>query len=165
MPHLERVKYRKKCGFEIYKVSILQQSRRLYDCWPLKRGLIAIVERQNHAYLISLRDFTVQGNALPCHSAAACFKPCILPELSNFYGLPGKAGGTPGWIRRIGSLVSSVLPVNRPELRSPEISRPRCSLSALAISHQPRCENIILNLGLTGSRSDLSEKVRLSCCL
>ena len=53
------------------------------------------------------------GNALPCHSAAACFKPCILPELSNFYGLPGKVGGTPAWISRIGSLVSSVLPVNR----------------------------------------------------
>jgi hypothetical protein len=60
------------------------------------------------------------GNALPCHSAAACFKPCILPELSNFYGLPGKAGGTPGWISRIGSLVSSVLLVIRPEPRNLE---------------------------------------------
>ena len=44
--------------------------------------------------------------------------------------------------------ITSGLSVNRPELRSPEISRPRCSLSALAIMHQ-----LAINLSMDFGRA------------
>src|ERR1700735_5709650 len=52
-----------------------------------QRGLIAIVKSQNHAPSTISSTHQGSGTALPC-PPAACIKPCILPELSNFYCLP-----------------------------------------------------------------------------
>ena len=59
------------------------------------------------------------------------------------------------------------LPVNRPELRSPELSRPQCSLSALAISQQLRswgCNSRAGRPDFGPSRKNASENEALYCC-
>jgi hypothetical protein len=66
------------------KVTILRQSRRLYGCWPLKGAFSHPVESKSNR---KSKDAEKQNLG-------------ILPELSNFYGLPGRAGGFPKGLRR-----------------------------------------------------------------
>src|SRR5260370_4617950 len=78
-------------------------------------GLIAIVKSQNHAPSTISSTLQGSGTALPC-PPAACIKPCILPELSNLYCLPGKAGGTPGGLvafRADGPVLLSTPPTHK----------------------------------------------------
>src|ERR1035438_7877693 len=60
------------------RVSILRQSRRLYGRWPLKGAFSQPLKAKART---TAREQS-QG---------------ILPELSNFYCLPGRAGGSPDW--------------------------------------------------------------------
>jgi GAF domain-containing protein len=84
------------------QASILRRRRRLYDCWPLKGALIAIVKSQT-------RDLSTISSALsefrhpllPCRLQAACIEPRILLELPNFYCLPGEPGELPVGLERI----------------------------------------------------------------
>ena len=66
-------------GFAIDSVSILRQSRRLYGCWPLKGAFSQPFESKSNR---NSKNAEMQ-------------KQGVLPELSNFWSHPGRAGGLP----------------------------------------------------------------------
>ena len=73
-------------------VSIHRQSRWLYGCWPLKGAFSQPSEakartKAKASYCCLHRRST--GNS----------RENILPEFSKFYCHPGRAGGSPFWIR------------------------------------------------------------------
>ena len=73
---------------DLIQVSILWQSRRLYGCWPLKGAFFATVESKGNR---NSKSHVIQM----ARAMLTVMRKGILPELSNFYCHPGKAGDSP----------------------------------------------------------------------
>ena len=74
-------------------VSIHRQSRWLYGCWPLKGAFSQPSEAKART------KAKASYCCLHCRSTGNS-RENILPEFSKFYCHPGRAGGSPIWIRR-----------------------------------------------------------------
>jgi hypothetical protein len=73
-------------------VSIHRQSRWLYGCWPLKGAFSQPSEAKART------KAKASYCCLHCRSSGN-WRENILPEFSKFYCHPGRAGGSPFWIR------------------------------------------------------------------